>query len=399
MSNQPLVIKFLQTHSLQDLYTCHGVAHRFDNDHTKISLNYDMLAFKPGDLLAEQCRGIIIRPNEKFSYDVDQIVGDCKLLAWPMNKFYNQGESHVAAINIDDAILWEKLDGTMTMLYWDDLKNKWCVGTRGVPEADVPIHEGHLEISNKTFNDLFVDAIKNFCSEYDVHYDDWISQFNKTITYVFELTSKYNKIVVDYDYPTISLLAARDLLTGLELSIYDLQLLVQYPQQFELDNFENIKKFVDSQNPNVLEGCVVCDKNFNRIKIKNSKWVFAARAKENICSSKRNALEICLNGQIDDILPFLDESLQQKLSRLNENLKFLLDITQQQFELINKNCADDDYKSFALMINDLNSPLKDALFAIKRKKANSVFDYITQLTQKNKLTTRFLDSLLSKIDI
>ena len=164
---KPLVIEYLRNHSFQQLEDEHGVCVRFSNDGSKASLNYDQILVKNGDPVAEQCRGMVIRPTQ---FDIKVFgdawkqapVGNVDVLAWPMNRFYNHGDANGAQLDWDDSRLriYEKLDGTMMVVYWDPLHSRWHAGTRSVPEADLPIRKDHMEIGDMTFSELFFKALR-----------------------------------------------------------------------------------------------------------------------------------------------------------------------------------------------------------------------------------------------
>src|SRR5579863_220361 len=167
-----LVKDYLLDHSFQELEDEHGVCARPNATLDKFALNYDQILTKSGDPVAEQCRGMVVRPHElprltqtdRKTGLIDwknKQVGPIDVLAWPMNRFYNHGDA--AAANIDwshpSLKVYEKVDDTCIILYWDPLHDKWHCGTRSVPEADLPIQVGHMEIGDMTFSQLFLKAL------------------------------------------------------------------------------------------------------------------------------------------------------------------------------------------------------------------------------------------------
>src|SRR3990167_4963462 len=231
---RPLICDYLKTHSFRELEEDHGVCTRFSSDRSKVSANYDQLLIKNGDRLAEQCRGIIIRPWMSFGVDDDlreRIVGEVEVLAWPMDRFYNHGDAACAAVDWDDRKLsvFEKLDGTMIVLYWDDRKSRWFAATRSVPEADLPISNGLLMTGDETFSSLFFNALISTRETnegkkivFAPRCPGEVVKLNKELTYIFELTTPHNRIVVKYDEPRVPLIAARHTASGRELAIDDL---------------------------------------------------------------------------------------------------------------------------------------------------------------------------------
>lgn len=406
---KPLVIEFLRTHSLQELYELHGINHRWDVANTKFVLNYDQFRFKPGDLLAEQCRGLILRPIKFNEHECHQenisFKEGCEILSWPMNKFYNLQESCVASIDVNTMKAYEKLDGTMISVYYDRLFNRWCVSTRGVPEAaDIVIALNNVVTEDKTFYDLFIDAIlestnnkKHKC--YNLQEFCEYNNFSQMNTYVFELTSPYNKVIVDYKSCNVTLTAVRNNESGFEIDIEKLVLDIDRPQCYYLKDFPELISLANSHSGEDFEGFVVLDANFNRLKIKNINWIEANKSKnyiENIISSKRNVLIAIFKGILDDVLPFLDIKTRTIVEKLSLDVKTLFEKSEAQYSLLNEVCGN-DMKSFAIILKTIHSPLKNGFFIIKRGGAKNFNDYIQQLIIKNKLKDSLLDNILNYI--
>ena len=124
----PLVKAYLRTHTFQQLEDEHGVCARPNATGDKFSLNYDQILVKNGDPVAEQCRGMVVRPHEFEFMDFMEAftqrgwkntrVGEVDVLAWPMNRFYNHGDAAGAQVDWSDPGLrvYEKLDGTMMVV-------------------------------------------------------------------------------------------------------------------------------------------------------------------------------------------------------------------------------------------------------------------------------------------
>lgn len=68
----PLVKDYLLTHSFRQLEEEHGVCTRPNATFDKFSLNYDQLLVKNGDPIAEQCRGLVIRPCDDSNFGVQR---------------------------------------------------------------------------------------------------------------------------------------------------------------------------------------------------------------------------------------------------------------------------------------------------------------------------------------
>jgi len=406
------VQSYLLNHSFQQLEDDHGVNCRFSSCGTKASLNYDNIMSKFGDKLAESCRGLIIRPSSHPSGIFHQlanegwkntVVGEVEIIAWPMNRFYNFEQTHegVVAVKWDDPKfrIYEKLDGTMCVLYWDQLHQHWCIATRSVPNADLPIF-GNGDIllhAGKTFSDLFFETLTSMFG--DVHFSTLHEKFNlnKNITYVFELTTPINRVVVKYDIPKVTLLAARDLTTGREIEIE--QHPIQYipkAKTWELKSIDELHSFVNSSNPSECEGAVICDSNFNRQKIKNKAWLIASRAKDIVSLSKRTLLESIIDGTIDDVIPFIDHPVTLKLvvDMIFSVTDYFLDVNE-KYRLY-KSIAKENKAEFAKLVI-ASGEWSPVYFGLWKDTSGGSAGWVRNQLSKNMLHKGSLDAILSHL--
>ena len=419
---QPLVIDYLQTHSLHQLEEEHGVCARFSSDGTKASLNYDQILAKSGDPLAEQCRGMIIRPGNVWFQSMLQFSlqnGDGKwkdcygpwdVLAWPMCRFYNHGDPSAADIDWSHPSLkvYEKVDGTCIILYWDPLHDKWHSATRSVPEADLPIQVGHMEIGDATFSDLFLRALVSTREEVSGKKVDWevtgpdkVIHLNKEMTYVFELVSPYNQIVVVYPEPRVYLLAVRHVGTGKEVPIETLRLEhVRRPKTWEIRDVAALACFVDAANPAELEGAVACvqvGESFKRVKVKNKTYVLAHKSKDTVMSSQRNALEAVIREKVDDIVPLVPKEVQDKLLNMQAAFAQYCKEIDARFETF-KTEANGSRKNFAQQVTtcgDWTAPY----FNLWENRSRNAREWFTAACANGKLSDSSLDTILSKLTL
>jgi len=340
---------------------------------------------------------LIVRPSEKIN-DV-KAVGDVDVVAWPMNRFYNQGDAFGADVNWNDPELkvCEKLDGTMIVLYWDALQQRWCAGTRAVSEADVVFNSGHIVANQMTFSDLFKRAIMKTCSEFQT-WDQLMLTFDKNITYVFELTSPFNRVVVKYDEERVHLIAARNILTGCELDVYQDDIGLQWiprAKTWKLNSPSAVDAFVNQANPANLEGAVVCDSTFRRLKVKNKAWVLSSHAKDMLLTSKRSALVSIILETIDDVLPLLDKETESGFIKMKDSLKLYLRKVDTNFQSF-KQIAGNDRKTFAHQVL-ASDDWVTIYFSLWDKKGENAWDWLRKQANAEKLTPVMLDCIISKI--
>jgi len=222
----------------------------------------NLILFKYRDLnakfhkrLVQECRGIILDSEKNW-----------EVVAWPYLKFFNYSEKLAAPIDWTTARVYEKLDGCLSTLYC--YKDEWFVSSSGIPDGSQPLppYQG-------TFQELFWSIWKK---------KNMLLPSEKRYTFVFELLSPCHVIVVRPKEDAIILHGVRDTQTLKELD----------PEPFakkygwtlanihEYTSLEAVKKAALSLNPVQDEGFVVCDKSFNRVKVKAPQYVALAHLSE-----------------------------------------------------------------------------------------------------------------------
>jgi len=419
---EPLVKEYLRRHTFRQLEEDHGVNARPNALGDKFTLNYDMIDAKSGDLVSEQCRGLVIRPLQWNNLPEgchpshvglawkDITVGDIEILAWPMNRFYNHGDGHAAAIDwsSDRLQVYEKVDGTCIICYWDSLHKKWHAGTRSVPEGDLPIQVGHLEIGDMTFSQLFLKALIATREERSCQKIDWqiegpdnVIHLNKELTYVFELVSPYNQIVVTYPEPRVYLLAARHTASGKEVPIESIRIEhVLRPKTWNIRDVSTLSAFVDNADPAALEGAVACvqiNDSFERMKVKNKTYVLAHKAKDTVMSSERNALECVILEKVDDIIPIIPKEVGDKLLRIQHEFNQYCKKIDARVETFRVEACG-SRKRFAeqvMLCGDWTAPY----FNMFENKACNAREWFSVACKNNKLSASSLDVILSKLSL
>lgn len=389
----PLVVEYLRSHTFAQLKADHGVDSRLSNDRRKASLNYDSITAKPGDQLSGECRGMVVRIPDV--YQDGEVVDEVRVLARPMDRFYNYGDPAGADVDFNDrelAIL-EKLDGTMCELYHDDVQ--WCVATRSVPDADLPIKKDHVVIGDMTFAGLFWNALEHVLRDHGgLAGQMFIDRLDRDVTYVFELTSPYNRVIVAYPESRVTLLTARNRITGVEFipSIVDL---VDAPRRYDAQSIESIVEFINDQDPTMLEGVVLVDSKHRRIKVKSFNWCFASKTKFELTATRRNMLKLILGGHLDDIAPNLDAEIIEALNVMKDKVvAYAVELDHDYASLRAR--VGDNRKDFALLVK-ASVTWHSAMFALYTCKATSALEWIQQ-NMKGKANKPFAEAILRAID-
>lgn len=221
-------------------------------------------------------------------------------VARPFDRFYNFGESCAATVDWYTSSVYEKVDGSLCIVYYYD--GKWNVATKGSPDAS-----GNVGINNFTFADLFWTV----ATKQGV-YDFLTERANPLNTYLFELTSPYNKVVVYYPESKLTLLGVRDTATGKEFSVdnWDDDSRVNVVGWYNFSSMEQMVEFAKKINGAEGEGFVVCDENFNRVKVKSENYLALAHLKEGF--GPRRVLEIIRNAETEEFQKYVDSFPEMK---------------------------------------------------------------------------------------
>lgn len=395
-----LVQEYLLTHSLAQLERDHGVETSCSVGDQFFSLNYNQINSKAGPFTSD-CRGLILgveKPLTEGQLSGEEALGTTKIQARPMNRFFNLSDSNAYPVNFDNPNItyWNKLDGTLCIVYFNTILNSWEVATRSVPTANRTI-DGFGEY---TFRTLFEKALVETCGQ---TFEEFTSKLSKELTYCFELTTPLNRVVVDYKEFRVHLLAYRDTETGEEYNGVQNDLHgVPWCPQFKLSSIKEVLEFVSSQNALEHEGVVAMDQNFNRVKIKNLAYVLYHRAKDHAANSPRAVVELILLEKLDDVLPVFGEELKARSEKIRDGLTQLISRTDWLFlQALQESCKypkEEQRKQFALFAQKQKTFWTGPLFEMYTGKAKSTKDFIMKNQREDKSwTDGFLDTVLNNI--
>lgn len=259
----------------------------------KISYDNDLVMFKYNQLTADfsiplvcEARGIIL--ERKLPY---------RVVCWPFEKFFNYEEPHAAQIDWSTASVQEKIDGSLMKCYcWN---GEWKLATNGTINAYLaPLGDGS---KFQTYGELW-----------DSIWPSWRETMNeygsKQATYMFEMVSPYNKVVIPYQESEIYFLGWRDNITGYELLSTDSNIshYCLMPNVYPLDSLEEVIAAANNL-PWDQEGYVVCDGSFNRVKIKSPAYLVAHYAATNGVITKKRLIKIILAHEEDEFLIYCSE--------------------------------------------------------------------------------------------
>lgn len=310
-----------------------------------IQLKYDQIESDFNEPMVRQCRGLIL----------DEGAGH-RIVARPFDKFFNYGEPLAAPINWKTATIQEKLDGSLMIMYW--WKDAWHVATSGTPDAS-----GEIGPFGIRFAELFWSTWRQmkFPMPATIH---------QQCTWMFELTSPHNRIVVKHDKAALRLIGLRNNLTGAELPVRNFSTWNPV-KEFAPCDLEMLLASLDTIDPLQQEGYVVVDRDFNRIKVKHPGYVALHHMRSSL--SPRNILEVIRKGEASEVIASFPE-WRETFEETRASYEALCDVLHQSWEEFKHV---EPRKSFAELA--LTTPMPAILFLLKDGKVANVREAMKQM--------------------
>lgn len=251
--------------------------------------------------LVRECRGIIL---DEDTFDV---------VSYAFDKFGNYGEPYCPEIDWKTARVGEKIDGSLCkFVKFQD--GNLLVSTNGSIDAFKAGLQDQIGCPYSTFGELVAEAVRVEAARRNMPASDgkfaWLADMLEPgYTYMFELTSPYNKIVVPQTETRLNFLGCRNNETFEEIYFTDHPLagVFRTPKVFPLGSLEEC---VSAAKELTLdhEGYVVCDAAFNRVKVKSPLYVSAHYMRSDDGSlSHRRAAELIKENQTDEFLTYFPE--------------------------------------------------------------------------------------------
>lgn len=312
-------------------------------------LKYDMIDSPMGNPIVQECRGCIVNTEDAFNF-----------VARPFDKFFNHGEGHARPIDWSTARVQEKLDGSLMILYF--YGGEWQVASSGTPDAGGPING-----LSKTFRDLF----------WNTFYE--VEGYNTTIlsreyTYMFELMTEANRVVVMHPEPKVTMIGLRHTLTGLERNPSPYHPDFRVVREFPLTSLAEVEASMEHFSGLEQEGYVVVDGSYNRVKIKHPKYVAVHHMVGRM--NPKNILECVRVGETPEILTYFPQWADE-FAKLESAYAKLVQGLEEEYEAIKDIPVQ---KDFALKA--AKTRCSGALFA-RRAKGTSFRTFLKDMDIKN----------------
>lgn len=253
-----------------------------DEDYPKYFLiKYSQINSDFHNEIVRECRGIIVRKS------------DYQIMCRPFDKFGNYGEGYVPDIDIKSAYALEKIDGSLIKVWYAEDYGYWMISTNGTIDAFKAELQNDLSPYN-TFGEMFEHVFQGEQFKY----------LNKNHTYLFEVVSPWNRVVVQYKNEGVYHLATR----CTDCGVYVVESLsnVQYPNYYPMNSLEQVVQMAKDL-PFNNEGYVVLDKHYNRMKVKSPAYVAAHHLKNNGVITKKRLVDLILLGEDAEFLNYFPE--------------------------------------------------------------------------------------------
>lgn len=346
------LLKFINEHkeNWEELLTKDPYNLKVNRDGGYILFKYNQLCSDFNLPEVQEARGIIFRES------------DWECVCHPFNKFGNYGESYCPEIDWSTASVQEKVDGSLMKVWFDET---WHISTNGTIDAfKAPLECADKEITS--YGDLFLYCLKNLPVPFT--FKNFTRMLDSDYIYMFEMVSPYNRVVIEYTKPDLYYLGCRDMETQEEHSFEEdyynpyvngLGSLINIPDTYPLHTLDEVKAAANALPWNE-EGYVVCDANFNRVKIKSPEYVLAHHGRTNGNVSTTRLLEIILNNEVDEFLIYANE-YTDKINNLIAEMELFK--TQVKLEIVNLSPANyASRKEYAEVVKKYPSYMQYFLF-------------------------------------
>lgn len=319
---------------------------KIKEDGPYVMFSYDQIRSDFNNPIVREARGIIFRTGQWEAP-----------VCWSFNKFFNAQETFADKIDWSTAFVSEKVDGSIVRIWWD-WSSGWHISTNGTIDA----FKAELnDIKMPTFGHCFENALGKYYSSFDAFVED----LDFDLTYMFELVGPYNRVVVPYGEPALYFLGARDKYTGEEFNCSKLTAgalgmdKFKLPMQFKLDSLESCLEAVETFGWDE-EGFVVCDAQFNRVKIKSPAYVMAHYARNNNVINRKHLIRVILMNEVEEFLCYAEDYREEleKIQKLIETFCKVGDaiaVSARELQTINKG-------AFAAWVKTLPKIYQDLAF-------------------------------------
>lgn len=345
------VANYLTEHTLAELTENFPIRVSYHPENTNwVNLDYTAMAYEDdikNHPIVTECRGLLL----------DMVT--LQPVARGFDRFFNLGELETPFDFNSPYHVYPKLDGSLMMLYYAE--GAWRWKTRGSAVAT-----GNTNLGNFTFEQLASQLV------IDKHW--YINSFLPTHTYMFELTSPYNPVVVRYSKPQLRLLAGRHTETGKYIDFNSGDVYSHYVNALDADSvlkpimttvqLSDVTDYVENLDWTKEEGVVLVDKHQNRLKVKNKEWCSFHRKVWGITKKKAIELVVENDADIDEICVYFPD-IKTIVDETRKDLTLIFETLYDKFKELNKLESQKDF-ALAVLADDFCKEYSNVLFAMRK---------------------------------
>ena len=329
--------------------------------YTLIKYGFGITQFENLGELGLEARGLIIK----------ECGNTYKVVCHGLNKFFNMEEPNAAKLDWEHGFsVLEKMDGTNIRLWYDE--GEWHISTLGTIFAD-----------NDEYGMLFKKACSNFAY--------YVTELDPSYTYVYELVGPLNRIVVRYEETAAYFICKRNLKSGLEsLNAPEAMRcgIRAIPSYTVKNKWQAI--LLQHELPENVEGMVVCDSHFNRVKLKTDWYLELHRVKGNgVCNVKRVVKLWQLEG-LDDFIAAFPE-YNEFVEPVMDEIRALINDSEAAFHFLNE--KEMSRKEFAAKVQQYAPLIQACCYALLDKKVENAATFFKTMII-NKLA-KYVESKVS----
>lgn len=354
------IINFIREHdNWEELLSSSPYSLSIKRKDTRILFKYSQINSDFSLEIVREARGLIL---EDKTWNV---------VCYPFKKFFNYGEAYADEIDWKSAKVTSKEDGSLIKIYF--YNGEWKVGTNSTIDAeDAELNSPYY----KNFRELFDVAADNCKFDFD--------RLDPNYTYLMELCSCHNIIVVPYNEPKLFHIGTRNNITCEEEEV---DIGIEKPKQYMLSSLDDCIAMAATFDF-TREGFVVVDKNYHRIKVKSEDYVRVHRLANNGSITLERAIDLIRMNELEEFLVYCPQytdfinDVRHRFNKFHSDICFNVNMA-----LIEKmDC--ETRKDFAIVAKTFKYPM--VWFKVYDTKSFDIDAWI------NSLTTAKLASYLEK---
>ncbi len=283
-------------------------------------LNYDQIDSPKTHDVTRECRSLVVESTD--GENIDRVVSRA------FDRFFNHGESGAPIFNLDQAVVYEKVDGSLFSIFHHE-DYGWLYRTRGVIMPSDKIMGW-----DRTWTDVVYSVLPKVN----------LAELNKDLTYICEIVCPENRVVTKYEGDALYLLATRNNETG-QYSSRNVEGFDK-PEKYTTDKGFDALKESAAKLRELKEGYVVYKHGVPLCKVKNPAYVAAHHLKGEGLNSPKRINQLLIMGEIEEYLSAFPEDYEKCKPFIDNHTRIMTELVVNYPEGIT------DQKEFALLVKD-----------------------------------------------